>query len=370
MFSPRRLFRSRSPATTKARRSVDLSLLSRFMSLKKTPMQSRRNALIGRSDVVYAASGGGHFDLLFALSEAASKPQRRWVTVEGPRSRMLREGGERVSTLPPFDAAHVNYRNPLRSIVLALRLRPQVVVTSGAGVVVTFVIVCWLLGARVAFLETMARVFSPSRAGSIVSRIAGLHVVQWPELASLFPRARLCRPVLLPRRIALVPSGAGTFVSLGTHSQPHDRLLKMVDGGLRAGVLPGPCLVQAGSSSFRSSRMESVPAMAPAEFAAALAGARYIVGHCGAGFIASTLSAGRRPIIVARRSQLGEHVDDHQVQLATRLADLGLVVSADGAIDADAAQAADAPLVSDDMFDGMPEASDVLRSFLAHFATA
>jgi UDP-N-acetylglucosamine--N-acetylmuramyl-(pentapeptide) pyrophosphoryl-undecaprenol N-acetylglucosamine transferase len=315
--------------------------------------------------VTLAASGGGHFDLLFALAGVVPRAHREWVTVPGPRSRALTKTGERVNTVPTFDSSHLNWKNPLRSIVLALRLRPDIVLTSGAGVVLTFTLVARLLGAQVVFVETMARVSGPSRTGSILARIATLHIVQWPELVRLFPEARLCRPVLLPRRVTLQRSGAGTFVSVGTHSEPFDRLLEMVDIGLDRGLLPGPCRVQAGTSSFTSPRMDTHSVLPPSEFAAGLAGSRYIIGHCGAGLIASALSAGRRPIIVARRSELHEHVDNHQTQLAKKLAELDLVVCVETSIDADAVRAADQPLAGVDAFADLPEADALLNAYLS-----
>ncbi len=50
-----------------------------------------------------------------------------------------------------------------------------------------------------------------------------------------------------------------------------------------------------------------------------------IVCHGGTGSIVSSRLAGIRPIVVPRTKALGEHVDDHQVSFARRLARLGQV---------------------------------------------
>jgi UDP-N-acetylglucosamine transferase subunit ALG13 len=50
-----------------------------------------------------------------------------------------------------------------------------------------------------------------------------------------------------------------------------------------------------------------------------------VVCHAGSGSIALALSLGRRPLVLARRADLGENVDDHQVAFAERLARYGLV---------------------------------------------
>jgi UDP-N-acetylglucosamine transferase subunit ALG13 len=301
--------------------------------------------------------------MLSAVAPAVTG-DRQWLTVEGPRSRSLREAGEVVHTVPTFDLDHFDVSNILRSVVLALRLRPRVVVTTGAGVVFTFAFLSRLLGAKVVFVETMARVSEPSKTGAVLSRLASLHIVQWPELAAKYPRARLCRPALLPDHVELDPTGTGTFVSLGTHPAPFERLLNMVDEALGAGLLPEPCIVQ-GQVERRSPSINYEGAMSPADFQRTLRGSRYVIGHAGAGFVSTALAHGRRPIVLPRLSSQGEHVDDHQLQLARKLAELGLIVNAEDRLDAETLSATTAPLVYDDIFKGLPAAVDLVSSYLA-----
>jgi UDP-N-acetylglucosamine transferase subunit ALG13 len=42
-----------------------------------------------------------------------------------------------------------------------------------------------------------------------------------------------------------------------------------------------------------------------------------------------SLANGKRPIVMARRHDLGEHVDDHQVELARRMEASGMVTCVD-----------------------------------------
>jgi predicted glycosyltransferase len=54
--------------------------------------------------------------------------------------------------------------------------------------------------------------------------------------------------------------------------------------------------------------------------------ARVVVSHAGVGSIMLARRCGKVPIVVPRLRRLEEAVDDHQVQLARRLAGLGVVV--------------------------------------------
>ena len=53
--------------------------------------------------------------------------------------------------------------------------------------------------------------------------------------------------------------------------------------------------------------------------------------HAGVGSVMISLANGKRPIVMARRHEFGEHVDDHQVELARRMEANGLATFVDDA---------------------------------------
>jgi UDP-N-acetylglucosamine transferase subunit ALG13 len=53
--------------------------------------------------------------------------------------------------------------------------------------------------------------------------------------------------------------------------------------------------------------------------------ARVVITHAGVGSVIASLTAGKRPIVVPRKSCFGEIVDDHQVVFARRLGERELV---------------------------------------------
>lgn len=87
-----------------------------------------------------------------------------------------------------------NVPNLVRNVWLALRvvprLRPRVVLTTGAGVAVPFAWVARLLGARVVFVESLARIDRPSLTYRLLRPAVSRTYVQWPELAEALPEAR------------------------------------------------------------------------------------------------------------------------------------------------------------------------------------
>lgn len=53
---------------------------------------------------------------------------------------------------------------------------------------------------------------------------------------------------------------------------------------------------------------------------------KVLVIHAGAGSIVTALRLGRRPIVVPRRAEYGEHVNDHQIELARQVARTGRIL--------------------------------------------
>jgi UDP-N-acetylglucosamine--N-acetylmuramyl-(pentapeptide) pyrophosphoryl-undecaprenol N-acetylglucosamine transferase len=287
-------------------------------------MSRRRRHTSGSVHLI--GSLGGHLELLHAAAPALARLDQTWITSEGARAASLRAEGKRVRTLPRLDRGTLGVSAIWAGIVLALRERPRLVVTSGAGLAVPFAVVSRALGARIVFLETMARVRTGSLSGRLLARLGATVLVQWPELRGTYPRAVVCRPLLLEDLPELRAGGVGTFVTVGSHDVGFDRMLAAVDQAAGEGLLPHPVHVQRGVSTYTPEHGTFVDFVSPEEFASRVAGAAVVVTHGGAGAIGTALRAGRRPLVFARDPARGEHVDAHQRELVDRLSELGLVV--------------------------------------------
>ncbi len=111
------------------------------------------------------------------------------------------------------------------------------------------------------------------------------------------------------------------FVTVGTHGQPFERILKEVER------LPNPdeVVLQYGVGSPPRAIRRAAAFMSFGEMEEYFQAADVIVTHAGVGSILCARRAGRRPIVVPRYRDLGEHVDDHQVELTRALAERGEV---------------------------------------------
>lgn len=314
-----------------------------------------------------AASFGGHLELLTVLTGALTDLERVWVTAPGPRAKALEASGEQVR---PLRLVHRNApegiaANVWRSLRLVLCERPRLVVTSGATSVVAFCLFARLLGAQLVFIETTARVTGPSTGGRLLAPLSSLVLVQWPEMAAVYPGAILCRASLFEGQDPAPAHGEGTLVAVGSHTDPFDRMLRLVDRAVERGVLPQPVRAQSGACTYDAENFECRPWLTPEELAEAARCSRYVVCHGGSGIIAAALRRGRKPLTLARRKSLHEHVDDHQLQLTGKLNELGLAVALDEEITPEHLSAADAGPASLDVVLRGEVLEDFLRRALA-----
>ena len=135
--------------------------------------------------VLAISSGGGHWVQLLRLRPAFEGCDITFATVrEGYRDDLQGDSGFLV--IP--DANRWSKLRLLRSAIVItlvlLRLRPDVVITTGAAPGYFALRIGKWLGARVVWLDSIANAGELSMSGQKAGRFADLWLTQWPHLAS------------------------------------------------------------------------------------------------------------------------------------------------------------------------------------------
>jgi beta-1,4-N-acetylglucosaminyltransferase len=153
------------------------------------------------AEVLLVCTGGGHLLQLWSLRDAWAGYSHAWVVAshEGSDVTSLLED-ERVYRAHPRAARSIKklFLNLLLALRLLHRLRPSVIVTTGAAVAVPFAWLGRLRGARVVWVESLARAEKPSLSCRLVAPIADQMYVQWPELVAKVRHARYAGTVFRP----------------------------------------------------------------------------------------------------------------------------------------------------------------------------
>lgn len=128
------------------------------------------------------------------------------------------------------------------------------------------------------------------------------------------------------QRHGIPGTGAVILLSVGTESFSFARLVRAVDAA--APTFDEPVFAQIGSSDYEPKNLTFERLVPFERMRELIESASRVLCHAGAGTTLLALSLGHVPVVVPRLSQYGEHVDDHQVAFAARLAERGLVRSA------------------------------------------
>jgi UDP-N-acetylglucosamine--N-acetylmuramyl-(pentapeptide) pyrophosphoryl-undecaprenol N-acetylglucosamine transferase len=270
-----------------------------------------------------AANDGGHITQLRALADRFETTDRRmWVTVRTPQTEHLLAGETVHWTGPaPTRDAGAAWRNARTVWRLLDNWDVEAAISTGSSLAVSALLPAALRRTRADGI---------SLSGRMLRRVPGVRLyVQWPHLANRRWRYRgsvldgfLSEPGE-PRPIARL------VVSLGTSSKYEFR--RLVER-LAATIPPGvEVLWQTGCTDVAGLGIDGREQVPAGEMEAAIGSADAVVAHAGAGIALTILASGKVPVLVPRLASRGEHVDDHQEQIARQLArrDLAVVVDAD-----------------------------------------
>lgn len=104
------------------------------------------------------------------------------------------------------------------------------------------------------------------------------------------------------------------FVTVGTHEQPFDRLLKAVDA--YAAQTDEQIIVQSGYTDYEMKHCTWSKLLPYSDMIKNVEEARIVITHGGPSSFIMPLQVGKTPIVVPRQEKYGEHVNDHQLLFA------------------------------------------------------
>jgi len=117
------------------------------------------------------------------------------------------------------------------------------------------------------------------------------------------------------------------FVTVGTHEQPFNRLVEYVDNLKRDGLLDEDMIIQTGYSTYvpRYSKWQKLYSYH--QMIRLVDEARIVITHGGPSSFIMPLQIGKIPIVVPRRHDFNEHVNNHQVAFSKAVAEqMGTII--------------------------------------------
>lgn len=142
--------------------------------------------------ICFAASTGGHFEQLMMLKPLMSKYDSVIVTEKSQYSVENKE-------IKTYYLNQVNRKektflfrmivNSLKTIKILIIERPDIIISTGALSTIPLCLFGKLLRKKIIFIESFAKINSPTLTGKLVYKFADQFYVQWEEMKSIYPKA-------------------------------------------------------------------------------------------------------------------------------------------------------------------------------------
>ena len=142
--------------------------------------------------ICFAASSGGHFEQLMMLKPLMQKYNSFIVTEKTTYETELK--GQKMFYLEQVNRKEKFFifkmiKNTFESLRIFMKEKPDVVITTGVLAVVPVCFIAKLFHRKLIYIESFAKVKSPTKTGKLMYKMADRFYVQWPQMKKIFPRA-------------------------------------------------------------------------------------------------------------------------------------------------------------------------------------
>lgn len=142
--------------------------------------------------ICFAASSGGHFEQIMMLKPLMNKYDSFVVTektsyssnVEGFTNYRLMQVNRKELSMP--------FRliiNGFESIHILIKEKPDVIITSGVLAMIPLCLLAKLCGKKLIYIESFAKINSPTLTGKLLYKYADRFYVQWESMKEYYPDA-------------------------------------------------------------------------------------------------------------------------------------------------------------------------------------
>lgn len=109
------------------------------------------------------------------------------------------------------------------------------------------------------------------------------------------------------------------FVTVGTHEQSFERLIKEIDELKGNGIIKEDVFIQTGFTDYIPKNCEWSKLISFKDMDKKVSDARIVITHGGPASFIAPLQKGKIPIVVPRQFEFNEHVNNHQVDFAKQV---------------------------------------------------
>ncbi len=143
--------------------------------------------------ICLVCSVGGHLTQMQQLSGLYKKYDYFFITENTPLTAELKTR-EKVYLMPLINRRQWDFLfrlifNFVYSIAILIKERPDMVISTGALNTIPVCLIAKMSGRKFIFIESYAKVNTPTATGKLMYKIADLFIIQWQQLSKYYPNA-------------------------------------------------------------------------------------------------------------------------------------------------------------------------------------
>lgn len=140
----------------------------------------------------FAASSGGHFEQISMLKPMMEKYDSCVVTeeteykavIKNQKMYYMHQVNRKEKLMPLWMIV-----NTVKSLKLMIVEKPDVVITTGVLAMIPLCLLAKVFGKKLVYIESFAKVSSPTETGKLMYKYADRFYVQWESMKQFYPNA-------------------------------------------------------------------------------------------------------------------------------------------------------------------------------------
>ena len=142
--------------------------------------------------ICFTASTGGHFEQLMMLKPLMDKYDSFIVTEKTGYSVI--KDNRKIYYLNQVNRHEKTFVfkmiiNAFKSFKIFLREKPDVIISTGALATIPMCVFAKVLKKKIIFIESFAKITSPTLTGKLIYKFADQFYVQWEQMKKYYPEA-------------------------------------------------------------------------------------------------------------------------------------------------------------------------------------
>lgn len=142
--------------------------------------------------ICFAASSGGHYEQLMMLKPLMEKYDSFVITERTDYN--AEENGEKTYYLYQVNRREKNVilkmtQNIFLSLRVYMKEKPDFVICTGVLAMIPICLISKLMGKKLIYIESFAKITSPTKTGKLLYKFADQFYVQWDTMLEFYPKA-------------------------------------------------------------------------------------------------------------------------------------------------------------------------------------